>query len=169
MNKTLLFISLILITYSCSENSDKQPNVDLIESTNTEEIETNLPYELYRSSESSFQANFFLKIEAEKSTIYGWEITPNNDTIYYRSECKSEESNHEEIRLRLEKYELTRIKLNENNLEEFIEDTTLETSAILFFHNSFFGKQSSDNLIQLQAVKHIYDSRADDFEFERIK
>lgn len=30
--------------------------------------------EIYRSTKDSFQQDFYLKIEKEKATIYGWEI-----------------------------------------------------------------------------------------------
>jgi hypothetical protein len=167
MKPFFIIISLILITFSCvNENSDNLNNpVELIPS----EFDPDSRYELYRSTEESFQTDFFLKIEGENVTVYGWADTPLNDTVYYRVITEVNQMDSIKMRIKLENHELSAIKTTENNIDQFQEDTTLDYGSYILFHSSFFGKKTSAKIIQMQAVKHIYFGRADTFIFERIR
>ena len=124
--------------------------------------------EVYRSSDDSFQKDFYLKIEDEKATIYGWDVSTEKDTIYYRSICKLEEDSTDGIQITLKNYQFTEVKVREENLNDFKVNEELSLDN-LGEYSSFWGEKKADGSFHFLAVKHIYHSRADEFTFERIK
>jgi|GEM_PF-3210278 len=130
-------------------------------------IQSTSQVEIYRSTENSFQKDFYLEIENDLVNVFGWELTSENDTIYYKSSGELDKKDVGVTSFELETYELTRVKTSETNLNDFKEETGLKNA--LFFHSSFFGKKYSEGSMKLQAVKHIYYDRVDEFEFEKIE
>ena len=123
---------------------------------------------IYHSTADSYQEDFFLVFENQGVSIYGWEVTIDNDTIYYRSRSKIIHEETGKLTIRLKNYEFSRTKITTSNLSKFEEDKELNF-APLFCHSSFFLGTGKGSKIEFLAVKHIYLSRADKFIFERIE
>ena len=74
---------------------------------------------VYRSTEESFQADFYLIIEGEQATIYGWEAFNESDTIYYRSISTLGGYWDDKFSIRLDTFEQTRTKNHYFQFERF--------------------------------------------------
>jgi hypothetical protein len=96
INKGLNYNLLVVIAFaSCSEAMEEGGT------KKTQKPIADIEVEIYRSTEDSYQRNFFLKINGDSSTFYGWEINDNSDTIYYRSITKVEKDNNGYYRFHL--------------------------------------------------------------------
>ena len=124
--------------------------------------------EVYKSSHDSFRKGFFMKIKEKNAIIYGWTINDKKDTIYYRSVSEFEVGKDGQMGIRLEKYELSKIRPTEENLNCFKNDTELNLPE-LSAYSSFSGKLLSNNSYEFKAVKHNYFGRYDEFKFLRVK
>lgn len=123
-----------------------------------------LPTGNYASSGSSFRTNYFLMVERDSVTLFGWETTIANDTIYFKSTCKNSSANS----LTFTVFKFTKSKLNQNNFQDFISEPDLSVESFLL-HKYLFNFEIVGKKILLAATKDSYDSRADGFEFVQIK
>tara|TARA_B100000674_G_C37231806_1_gene641698 strand:- start:20 stop:496 length:477 start_codon:yes stop_codon:yes gene_type:complete len=157
--KLILKILIILGFVSCT--SQIQTDSNEIEDKRNE-------IEIYQSSDDSFQPGFYLTIKDKQAIVYGWETENESDTVYYKSTCELKEDSSKSIRITLESYQLSEVKITQDNLNEFQENKNLKM-PIWRAHSSFWGHKADDGSLEFMAVKHSYDSRADNFIFKRIK
>ena len=121
--------------------------------------------EIYQSTENSFQKDFYLMIEDENVCVNGWEVTKENDTIYYKSNGKLEIDSAGTFRISLERCEYSRVKADhfDGCTNKILKSSTFS------IHNGYTGKKINDNSFEFLAVKSFYLGRADKFIFRRIK
>ena len=153
-----ILINFLLICSFCS----------CLEDTQTHSSEMGVITETYRSTNESYRKDFYLSITGNEAIIYCWDVNPKGDTVYYWSKGNLEKGNHNELSFDLTKHVFSKTKISEKNLGNLIEDKD-ENFVTTFLYSSFVGGQIAEGSIRLQGVKHIYDSRADVFLFERIK
>ncbi|MFT3912099.1 MAG: hypothetical protein QM737_21920 [Ferruginibacter sp.] len=118
---------------------------------------------IYKSSKKSYRENYFLVVENSTVTLFGWEISMKNDTIYYRSKAKLGSNNT----LHFKVFEFSGNPTTEMNLQAFTPDEKTGLSSIIL-HNWMNIEKVVGKTIYVIATKDIYDSRADDFQFELI-
>ncbi|MGB1041460.1 MAG: hypothetical protein ACPGVD_11345 [Flavobacteriales bacterium] len=154
--KIALKLLIILIISACKDGQNATKKADIL-----------INEEIYVSNNESFQKNFFLKIYDEKAIIYGWEISKENDTIYYRSEGAIELDSSDNYWISLKSYQFTDEKFNKNNLNNFKENHNIKI-PFLGIHSSFWGSLKPNGSFDFLAVKDIYSGRADKFIFEKV-
>ncbi len=118
----------------------------------------------YGSTASSFRTNYFLKVEKASVSLLGWETTKSGDTIYFKSTCKNNKSD----RLTFTKYTFSNSKNDTNSFSKFAGDPNLKVETFLLYRY-FFDFKVDGNLFTALLTKDSYDSRADKFEFLKLK
>ncbi|MFK7970317.1 MAG: hypothetical protein AB8F95_08120 [Bacteroidia bacterium] len=146
-------------------------------------------YSIYRSTDGSFQKDFYLKIGTETATIFGWLEVENTvffdllndedsanmrqvkacDTVYYKSECDLEIEDNGRISFSLEDFSFSTQSVNQHNLGFFEPDNGLCYLPVFFLHSSFFSEKEAEDSLVFLAVKHLYSGRADKFVFRKLK
>lgn len=119
---------------------------------------------IYGSSISSFRTNYFLKVEKHSVSLLGWETTKSEDTIYFKSTCKNNTSG----RLTFTKYAFSNSKNDTSSFSKFVGDPNLNVEMFLLYRY-FFNFKVEGNIFTALATKDSYDSRADKFEFLKLK
>lgn len=122
-----------------------------------------IPNGTYESSNESYRANYFLSINDEEVTLFGWETTVENDTIYFRSTTRFNSNNH----LTFNEFEFQKEEITGKNLNTFEADNNLKMEPF-FIHRYFMDLKESNGQISLIATKDAYDNRADAFNFKKI-
>jgi hypothetical protein len=118
----------------------------------------------YMSSDESYRNNYFLVVESDQLTLYGWETTMENDTLYFRSTTAFESNSN----VTFTNFEFQKEAINEENIMDFKADNALEVESFLL-HKYLINISESNGEISLIATKDIYCSRADNFIFIKIK
>jgi hypothetical protein len=112
----------------------------------------------YISGLRSFRTNYFLKVDKDSVTLFGWE-SHESDTIYFKSSCKKDSMD----KLTFTNFAFTRSKPTAENLNTFIGNPKIEIPTFIL-HRYLFNFQKKNNKVFMLA-KDAYDSRADEFEF----
>lgn len=119
---------------------------------------------IYLSSNESYRSNYFLVVESSQLTLYGWETTMENDTLFFRSTSSLESNNS----VTFDNFEFQKEAINEENIMDFKADIALNVESFLL-HKYLMNITESNGEISLLATKDIYCSRADNFIFKKIK
>jgi hypothetical protein len=117
----------------------------------------------YMSSNESYRTNYYLVVETNQLTLYGWETTMENDTIYFRSTSLFESNSS----VTFKEFEFQKEPFTSGNLLDFKADIALEVESFLL-HKYLMNITESNGEISLLATKDIYCSRADNFVFKKI-
>jgi len=130
MNVTYsVFALIIAITFSsCKTTNDRSENY-------------------YKSTSNSFKSDFFLILDEKYATIYGWEVLLNKDTIYYKSKGVLKKSANEKLRIRFDKYEVSKKSFNRQNLNKFKNDQNLGSLDLIFY------SEFSDGILLGETIK----------------
>lgn len=175
-----LGFSLAIINSGKPEQNAMKTEISIFSKTYT--INTKLSAGIYMSAENSYRQHFYLKIDGDSMTLFGWEPvyqlkdTINNetspeftvkDTIYYKTTTKFLIDEKGSFSLKFDRYELSHYPITKDNIDGFVQDNKIRFDTF-GLHNSFDGIVSDTKLL-VTATKDIYDSRADQFEFLKIK
>jgi hypothetical protein len=148
--KTLYSLVLLITLSSC----DNEVATDIVTPA------TSIKTEIYKSTDDSFQSNFYLKLENETVNLFGWYTSISQDTIYYKTENQLEKYPDDQKILRIDNLEFSRTKTTLNKLDHFKSDTTIKVDYCSS-HSSFHFDETIKNRIKSKAVKHSYCSRSD--------
>lgn len=121
---------------------------------------------IYRSTPGSFRQNFFIQISSDSISIYGWENEMRADTVWFRAKVKHTLYQNGQYMMDVVHFDFSHQPTTLANLHHFTPDKSIAVDEISL-HQSFFGKPEQGKFL-LQATKHIYDSRADSFEFVKM-
>lgn len=122
-----------------------------------------IPDGTYKSSNDSYRTNYFLIVSGEEITLFGWETTFENDTIYFRSTAKRDSKK----KITFKTFEFQQERLTEDNLKDFEPDNNLDIDSFLL-HRYLSDIEESNGEINLKATKDVYDSRVDFFKFIKL-
>ncbi|GAB5528147.1 MAG: hypothetical protein Roseis2KO_60190 [Roseivirga sp.] len=142
----LLSISLIFFTSGCQ--SEKGP----------------FKNGLYESTQKSEKQGFLLEIDGPQATLYGWNLSFEKDTSYYKASARFENDRY----LSFKDYTLSNQPYDLINLEGF---ETKQVNDLWQFtcYTSFHDITQTDNIINLNAVMLVDNSASDHFEFKLIE
>ena len=119
---------------------------------------------IYQSTGNSFRLNYYLVVSNDSVIFYGWELSLKYDTIYFRSNSK-----YDSVKgLIFSKFEFTRNRFDPSDLSSFAVENDLSIEPFSL-HRYFFASKLRGQQISFLATKDIYDSRADEFVFQKIR
>jgi hypothetical protein len=129
-------------------------------------IQTNaqLPMGIFESGKLSFRTNYFLKVERDSVTLFGWETLIDKDTIYFKSTSKNDIKQG----LVFNNFKFSKYKMTDKNIDSFTSQTNIKIEQFVLYRH-FFNFQVIDSRISILATKDTYHSRADKFEFVKIR
>lgn len=138
------FLLIIIVGFSSTANSQFQPGI-------------------YQSVGNSFRLNYFLTITDDSLTFYGWEMAGNSDTVYFKSSCKLNTVGAQ----RFMRFEFSGNKPDPREPDSFTaqEDLLIDLHRL---HRHLFNLRQNGRYIHVLATKDIYDSRSDEFLFQRV-
>lgn len=118
---------------------------------------------VYKSVGASDRQGFFLEIEGQKASLYGWDVTFEGDTIYYKTSTRFEQNDI----LRFENFGSSKVAFNWQALSSFQPPES--DSTMPFYYNSLDNISQIGNRISLSASQPLYNSKSDTFEFELVE
>lgn len=121
-----------------------------------------IPDGLYKSSKISYRSNYFLKVKGKRFTLYGWEKTAKNDSLYFRTTAQIDSKNS----LSFRRFEFQKERITASNIRSFKADESLSMDPA-FLYRHIMNIKFSNGRISLIATKDSYLSRADTFYFEK--
>lgn len=141
MRALLLIIS---VGFSSTANSQFQPGI-------------------YQSVGNSFRLDYFLTITDDSLTFFGWEMADDSDTVYFKSSCKLNKEGAQSFT----SFEFSGNKPDPRKPDSFTarEDLVIDSHRL---HRHLFNLRQIDRYIHVLATKDIYDSRSDEFLFQKI-
>jgi hypothetical protein len=122
---------------------------------------------LYESSGNSYRKNYYLLIQKEKITYFGWETSIKKDTVYFKSTANLKKNNN----LTFEKFDYSLQSPQKDQLPAFPAQTDirLDTSFLKVRVLRYLQLSDQSGKIMALAVKDAYDSRGDRFEFVKMR
>jgi len=129
--------------------------------------EKQIPNGIYESSKESYRTGYFLVVNYPHVSLFGWEVTNENDTVYFRSTINFELINQSTNQLTFKNFEFQKVKLTKENVKDFKTNSKLKVESMLLLRYLNDVKESNGK-IRLTATKDAYDSRSDSFEFKKI-
>lgn len=119
---------------------------------------------VYQSIGSSFRLNYYLRITDDSLTFFGWEISGKSDTIYFKSSCKFDTIGAKNF---------TRFEFSKNRPDPKRPDSFVAQADLLIdlfrLHRHLSHFRQNGRYIHVTGTKDIYDSRADEFLFQKIQ
>ncbi|MFT3823591.1 MAG: hypothetical protein QM731_06700 [Chitinophagaceae bacterium] len=119
---------------------------------------------LYKSNGRSFRQHYYLSVKNDSATLFGWEVVPGKDTVYFKSgrtACAGSNFTFND-------FYFTKTRNTPDNLSKFSDDKSVAVSSALL-HRHWSGIKQINGGIQMYAVNDIYDSRGDRFVFVKVK
>lgn len=119
---------------------------------------------LYESTQKSHKQGFLLEIEGPQATLYGWCVTFERDTSYYKASARFKNDKY----LSFKNYAFSNQPFDLINLEGF-ETKQVNDQWQFTCYTSFHNVTQTGNIINLNAVMLVDNSASDYFEFKLVE
>ena len=136
----------------------------LMLSLSTLYVEAQFTEGIYKSSNESFGTNWYLIVKGEQLCLFGWELSTENDTLYFRSTAEFNRNRN----ITFNTFEFQKERITEENLKDFKPNDNLKIDSF-FMYRYLVDIKEENGEISFSATKDIYDSRADYFKFLKVK
>ena len=122
------------------------------------------PKRHYTSTRESYFPGFHLSIADSSATLYGWDLTTEQDTVFYQADYTVvvNELGQMDLNVIGEGLSFETVLPHTNAPKGFTKDST---NWFLMPHNSIFLEQALGDTLKGCGTKHLYASRCDRFIF----
>lgn len=129
----------------------------------------------FKSSNGSYRTNYFLSLKNESATLYGWELTLEKDTVYFKASGHLDTARYSsdgapriDISSKLDDYRFSKTRPKESQLNYFLFDKEDAVPPSLLYKYLRI-KENNGIVVKVIMLKDSYDGRFDEFTFTRIK
>lgn len=119
----------------------------------------------FESTRESDRRNYFLSLNGDNVTLYGWEINGDMDTIYYKANASLKiRSSH----IKFSGYQFSKLKPPRTKLQNFQPDKDVSMPELLV-HKYLNVLSANNQRFEVLLIKDAYSSNANKFVFVRLQ